>query len=61
MSADMEHDDTTAHVDEGVSMDPTLVAPDVYAVLHDGERVRILDMKLPAGVTDGLTRPHSDF
>ncbi|HUF09444.1 MAG TPA: hypothetical protein VMO47_09000, partial [Rhodothermales bacterium] len=53
MSNDMATD-TMAHDGDGMSMDATVVAPDVYTVIHEDERVRILDMKLPAGVTDGM-------
>lgn len=35
-------------------MDAVSVAPDVYTVLHEDDRVRVLDMVLPAGETDGL-------
>ena len=42
---------TPASTDE---LDAVVVAPDVYSILHEDERVRVLNMTLPPGVTDGL-------
>jgi oxalate decarboxylase/phosphoglucose isomerase-like protein (cupin superfamily) len=35
-------------------LDPVQVAPHVYSLIHEDERVRVLEMKLAAGTTDGL-------
>ena len=58
-SADQVADDTASvdtmlHADQVMSMAAEVASPDVYSLLHEDERVRILDMKLPAGVTDGM-------
>lgn len=39
--------------------DAASAAPEVYTVLHEDERVRVVSMRLPAGETDGFHRhPH---
>lgn len=54
MAGEMEQEEAAGPSDEGMSMDAVVVNPNVYKVLHEDERVRILDMSLPAGVTDGM-------
>lgn len=54
MAGENAEHEMAEHQDEGMSMDPVVVNPDVYKVLHEDDRVRILDMTLPVGVTDGM-------
>ncbi len=51
---EMADESETDQMAEPASMAPEVVNPSVYTLLHEDDRVRILDMTLPAGVTDGM-------
>jgi len=54
MAGETDHDEMGEHQGGGMSMDAVVVNPDVYKVLHEDDRVRILEMSLPVGVNDGM-------
>lgn len=55
---EMADEPETDQMTEPTSMAPEVVNPAVYTLLHEDDRVRILDMTLPPGVNDGM---HSHF
>jgi quercetin dioxygenase-like cupin family protein len=54
MTDDATHDETVEQEPTSMSMAADVVNPNVYSLLHEDERVRILEMNLPAGVNDGM-------
>ena len=51
-------DPATAGAEEAVA-DAVTAVPEVYSVMHEDDRVRVVKMALPAGKTDGLhSHPH---
>lgn len=52
--AETPADSATTHHMDGMSIDAVTANPNVYKELHEDERVRVLEMYLPAGETDGM-------